>query len=84
MFRIQTAKSFAKPSENCKKLLASEFIANNADVRGKYLWSLQGGLLGVILDAKMENNNTYRINFASMSDVNSNLFINSNYCLIGA
>mgnify|MGYP003393862742 CR=1 FL=1 len=80
--KIQTTKAFAPPSGLHKQVSATDFLNNGGEIRGKYVWTLKGGWLGVAFDAVIEEDSSYCIIFAMMNDVSGRFCINSEYVKI--
>ncbi len=80
--KIATAKAFASPSGLLKQVNAKEYLDNGGEIRGKYVWTLDGGLLGVAFDAAIEADSNYCVIFAKMDDVEGRFCINSQYIKI--
>ncbi len=82
--QIATAKIFAQPSGLHKQVPAGIYLSNGGEIRGKYVWTLEGGLLGVAYDAVLEDDSSYCIIFAQMEDVAGRFCINSEFVNISS
>ncbi len=73
--RIATSKAFYPPPSNLRKINADSFFANGGDVFGKYVYTLEGGLLGMAYEAMMENDGSYCVVFGEMYDAEKTIHL---------